>query len=204
MVPSWFPGFQIVVPSLDFPCVTGVRRLGLGIESLNAFLQSLAMKILLALFLLSAAFLNAAEERWQTYTNARFGFRLVHPPGLVASRPPENGDGREFHTKDKEFSLRAYGHFLQKGDTLEKLWNEELKDLGAAVTYKKKGADWYVVSGVKDGTEFYHKTFTKEGNFSAFRITYPHAKAKQYDPWVERIAKSFVPFLKGDFDRIVK
>jgi hypothetical protein len=158
----------------------------------------------IAVVLLALAMAASAEEKWKTYTNARFGFRAVHPPGLVASRAPENGGGQEFHTKDKEFSLATFAHFLQEGDTLEKLWDEEVKQLGKAVTYKKKGDAWYVVSGVKEGTEFYHKTFVKDGNFAAFQITYPHAKAKQYDPWVERIAKEFVAFLPGDYDRVVK
>jgi hypothetical protein len=159
------------------------------------------MKIM-ALLWLALAMTAGAEEKWKTHTNARFGFRLSHPPGLVASRAPDNGGGQEFHTKDKEFSLASFAHFLQEGDTLEKLWAEEVKQLGKAVTYKKKGDSWYVVSGVKDGTEFYHKTYVKDGNFASFQITYPHAKAKQYDPWVEKIAKGFVPFLAGDYDRV--
>lgn len=161
------------------------------------------MKTMAAL-LLALAMTASAEEKWKTYTNARFGFRLSHPPGLVASRAPDNGGGQEFHTKDKEFSVATFAHFLQEGDTLEKLWAEEVKQLGKTVTYKKKGDSWYVVSGVKDGTEFYHKTYVKDGNFASFQITHPQAKAKQYDPWVEKIAKGFVPFLAGDYDRLVK
>ena len=42
------------------------------------------------------------------------------------------------------------------------------------------------------------------GNFASFHITYPHAKAKQYDPWIERIAKEFKPFLKRDYDRVAE
>lgn len=160
-------------------------------------------KIVAVLFL-ALACLAQAEEKWKAYTNARFGFRLVHPPGLVASRAPDNGDGQELHSKDKEFSVAGFAHFVLEDQSLETMWKEELKDLGAAVTYKKKGDDWFVVSGVKDGTEFYHKTYVKNGNFASFHITYPHAKAKQYDPWVELIAKEFVPFLKGDYDRIEK
>ena len=30
----------------------------------------------------------------------------------------------------------------------------------------------------------------------AFLARYPHAKNKTYDPWVEKIAKGFKPFLK--------
>ena len=54
----------------------------------------------------------------------------------------------------------------------------------------------------KDGTEYYHKTVRNGGNWVAFHITYPHAQNAKYDEWVEEIAKRFVPFLEGDYDRI--
>jgi hypothetical protein len=155
-----------------------------------------------ALFLLPLAVF--ADTAWKDYTNPRFGFKISHPSTLLLKPEPTNGQGREFYTKDKEFYLAAYGHFLIDDDSLDKRWSEELKQLGKYTTYKKKEKSWYVVSGVKDGEEFYNQTHVKDGNWVTFRITYPHDKARQYDPWVEKIAKSFVPFLKGDYDRIVK
>lgn len=159
------------------------------------------LSVVFALLLSLAA--GAAESGFKDYTNGRFGFKISYPATLIASADPTNGGGREFHSKDKEFSLATFAHFLN-GATLDSMWNDELKELGSTVTYKKKGENWFVISGVKDGTEFYHKTYVQEGNFASFHITYPHAKAKQYDPVVEKIAKTFVPFLKGDFDRAPK
>lgn len=156
--------------------------------------------LLLALTLLPLA--AGAQTEWKEYVNPRFGFKLSVPANLQAKPEPTNGQGREFFSKDQEFQLAAYAHFLIEDDTLDKRWAEELAELGKFITYKKKAKTWYVVSGVRDGTEFYHQTHVKDGNWATFRITYPHAKAKQYDPWVEKIAKSFVPFLEGDFDRI--
>jgi hypothetical protein len=157
-------------------------------------------KYLLIAVLLLLPLAASADTAWKEYTNARFGFKISYPAGLIASRDPTNGGGREYHSKDHEFSLATSAHFLN-GETLETMWQEELKELGESITYKKKDKDWYVVSGSKGGVEFYHKTHVKDGNFASFQITYPHAKAKQYDPWVEKIAKSFVPFLKGEYDR---
>ena len=94
-------------------------------------------------------------------------------------------------------------HFLVDS-TLDSLWQEDLKEFGNHITYKKKAADWFVISGFKDGAEFYHKVHAKDDNCAELSFRYPHAKAKQYDPWVEKIARSFVPFLKGDYDRIIK
>jgi hypothetical protein len=145
-----------------------------------------------------------AESGWKEYVNARFGFKFSHPSTLVAGRLPTNGGGLIFTSRDKEFEISASGQFMVGDDTLDKRWADELKDLESFVTYKRKAADWYVISGVKDGIEFYHKAFSKNGNGVFLDIDYPHAKAAQYDPWVERITKSFVPFLKGDYDRIEK
>ena len=162
------------------------------------------MRLILALCAALALVTNAAENTWKRYVNARFGFAVDYPPTLVASREPDNGGGREFHTADKDFSLTAVGHFLgavDEAESLETRWQEELRDLGKSVTYKRKTRDWYVVSGVKEGVEYYHKVAVKGRNWAAIRITYPHAKNKLYDPWVERISRSFVPFLQGDYDR---
>ena len=152
------------------------------------------------LLFVSLAAATAAEPGFKDYTNARFGFKISYPAALIAGRDPTNGGGREFHSKDKEFSLATSAHFLN-GSTLDSMWEDELKELGDYITYKKKDKNWYVISGAKDGVEFYHKTHVQGGNFAEFHITYPHAKARQYDPIVEKIAKSFVPFLKGEYDR---
>jgi len=145
-----------------------------------------------------------AEPAWKEYINARFGFKFSHPASLVAGRVPTNGGGLTFSTPDKEFEISAWGYFMVDDDTLEKRWADDLKELGPFTTYQRKAADWYVISGVKNGAEFYHKVFSKNGNGVFLNIDYPHAKAAQYDPWVEKIARSFVPFLKGDYDRIEK
>ncbi len=161
-----------------------------------------AFVIGLILFL---ADVRAAGPKWKKYPNARFGFVLTYPGELIAGPLPANGGGREFHTADGEFSVLANGHFLMAddGDSLEKRWKDELKECGDSVTYKKKVATWYVVSGVgKNGVEYYVKFFVKGSNWAEFRITYPHAKNKKYDLWVAEIEKTFVPFREGDFDRL--
>jgi hypothetical protein len=139
--------------------------------------------------------------KWRKYNNERFGFVLSYPATLTASRAPDNGAGREFHTADGAFSLSAQAQFLSD-NTLESNWNEELNTPGVTITYKKKAKDWHVVSGVtKEGTEYYHKLYAKGRNWVELAMTYPHAQNAKYDKWVEEIAKRFVPFLEGDYDR---
>jgi hypothetical protein len=143
-------------------------------------------------------------ERCNVYVNRRFGFRIKFPVDLIAGRFPQNGAGRAFSTPDHEFSIIAEAHFLPEDDSLERWWKEATESKRDLITFKKKGKSWYVVSGVNEmGIEFYTKFCVKERNWASFTITYPHAKNKKYDPWVENIEKSFVPFLEGkDFDRI--
>lgn len=151
---------------------------------------------------------NGAPATWKEYVNARFGF-LRYPAALVASRAPTNGAGQEFHSADGQFSLAAQGQFLgtvDPDDSLEKRFQDELTARAGTVTYQRKTATWYVLSGVNaNGFEFYHKFFVRGRNWREFTITYPHAQARRYDPWVEKIAKSFVPFpAGGDYDRVIK
>ncbi len=165
------------------------------------------MRTALTLFLLSVPLLFARGEdlSWKKYANARFGFVLTYPATLIAEEEAMNGDGRTFHSSNGDFQLTAMAHFFvpDSGDSFEGRWQEELKMADVDITYKKKSSHWYVVSGVtKDGTEFYHKLMRKGANWAAFHITYPHAKSRIYDPWVDRIAKSFIAFREGDFDRV--
>jgi hypothetical protein len=148
---------------------------------------------------------EAGSTRWRKYENARFGFILAYPASLVGSREPDNGDGREFHSRDREFSVTAVAHFFvpDSGDSFEARWKEEMETPNVTITYKKKTETWYVVSGVsKTGTEYYHKLLTKGANWAAFHITYPHDKREKYAPWVDRIEKEFSPFQEGDYDRL--
>ena len=158
------------------------------------------------LALVTVASAHAEVGAWKQYVNERFGFSLKYPAPLVASPDPVDGAGREYHTPDHEFSVATAAHFLRivdSNESLESHWQEELKDLKNQISYKTKGASWYVVSGVTtNGQVFYHKFFTKGNNWATFHITYPKSKKAKYDSWVTRIAIHFVPFLKGkNYDR---
>jgi hypothetical protein len=143
-------------------------------------------------------------EVWKVYVNPRFGFRIDYPASLKADSPPDNGDGQAFHSPDGKVHLVASAHFLVlPDDTLETRWQAELKKYGNSVTYKKKGEGWYVISGVlPNGVEFYRKLAVQGQNCASFEITYPHRESAKYDRWVERIARSFVPFLPGFIDGV--
>jgi hypothetical protein len=146
------------------------------------------------------------EDQWKTYINGRWGFSLTYPSSLIAGPSPTNGAGQEFHLSSKEVSVAAQGSHTHEdiGETLDHFWRKELSERGDTVTYKLKKDNYYVISGVNsNGYQFYHKVFFFPGRWIEFEITYPHAKNKVYDAWVERIAREFDPSLpdNGAYDR---
>jgi hypothetical protein len=144
-----------------------------------------------------------ANTGWEDCVNERYGFKFSHPSSLIAGPEPGSGDGRVFATEDNEFKITAWGHLLVMDyDPIDKSWAKELSELGPFATYKRKAAQWYVISGLKDGVEFYRKSFFHKDNGVVLVIEYPHARRQLYDPWVVKIEKSFVPFLAGDFNRL--
>lgn len=141
------------------------------------------------------------RDGWMTYENARFGGIIPVPPGMKSDDPPYNGDGQRFHSLDEKVTLVMYGAFNVEGNgDLEKRWKEDLAEEGRTITYKRKTADWFVISGVmKDGTAFYQRYTANSKYIAGWSITYPHAEEKKYSAWVERIAKGYQPRLgKGE------
>lgn len=145
---------------------------------------------------------SGQSELWKVYINKRFGFRIEYPASLEAERPPENGDGQAFRSTDRKVRLVASGGLLV-AFTFEELWQHDLERYGNSVTYRRKGENWYVISGVSsDGVEFYRRLAVQGHNFADFELTYPHSEHAKYDRWVERISRTYVPFLEGAFERL--
>lgn len=140
-------------------------------------------------------------DGWLMYQNPRFGGIIPVPPGLVALRPPYNGDGQAFATPDGKAVLTMWGAFNVDGNgDLERRWKEDLAEPDRTITYKHKAKSWYVISGVrKDGTGFYSRHTANSQYQAGWQLVYPQAEEKKYAPWVERIAKGYDPRLgKGD------
>ena len=145
---------------------------------------------------------NSGEIAWKDYSNGYCRFQ--YPAALVANSEQSDECQRELYTPNKEFMIQLlYRHWVSDEagsdkEALESNWKSELKENDGTITYKKMGSNWYIISGVsKKGMEYYRKLFMKDGNWVLLHIGYPHAKNMSYDPWVERISKSFVPILDG-------
>ncbi|MGV3663453.1 MAG: hypothetical protein ACO1TE_24995 [Prosthecobacter sp.] len=147
---------------------------------------------------------TVGKDGWMLHKNARFGSVLPVPPGMVALRPPDNGDGQTFASADGKVTLAAWGAFNVDGNgDLEPSWQAALAEPGRTITYKVKKAGWYVISGVmKDGTGFYERHTASSKYVAGWKMTYPQAEEKKYSPWVERIAKGYEARLGQGVDRL--
>lgn len=161
-----------------------------------------ALALLLAASITS--FAAAQDEGWRIYRNPRFGFVLPVPPGMQDERPPENGGGQSFVSRDGRVRLVAWGSFNVDGfDDVETRWRQELATEGRTVTYKRKTAGWFVVSGIEaDGSHFYLRHEADAKHSAGWLMTYPAADEARASAWIERIAKGYEARLGQGADRI--
>jgi hypothetical protein len=143
-------------------------------------------------------------DGWLTYRNARFGFLLPVPPGMKALRPPDNGGGQAFQTLDGNVNLVSWASFNVDGlGDVERRWAVELAEGKRTITYKRKTASWYGVSGVdEDGTGFYIRYTADKDYACGWSIAYPQKEEKKYQAWIERIAKDHEPRLGEGADGV--
>jgi len=158
-----------------------------------------AFRILSAATLISLASSGHArseEEAWKTCSTPKTQFVLQIPASLIHSTAP-TATGCSFQTPDGEFTVEAVTQTeaAVEGETLETRMQKEVDLLAGTVAHKKRGDDWFVLSGVTtDGTEYYRKLFANGSQWVTLRITFPRAQNKKYERWVKQIDKNFVPF----------
>ena len=152
-----------------------------------------ATRIALAVCLFTTA-ANAAD--WTSYSNLRFGTAIDTPPGFVNDVPePSNGDGLTFHSIDGKAELLVWGNNLVdedfRADGQLRLKGET--DDGWSISFQKGfGNEKHVFSGSKGERTMYLRSLASCKGTQAlhFRIEYPEAQKRDYDPVVERIGIS--------------
>jgi hypothetical protein len=159
------------------------------------------MRILfVALVLMTAVSAEVfSQTKFSTYKNERFAYSIDYPSNLKMQPPPENGDGRKFVSKDGSVEMLVWGNYNAGDEMWREQYESDLKYFGEKPTYTVLRADWYVISGMKEGKVFYQKVLQrtlhqKLGNFDVFytfTIEYPRSESKLFDPIVKRIASSF-------------
>lgn len=150
------------------------------------------MRWLFALVLmLSPAF---AEAAWRHYENARYGFAIDVPGGLILANESENGDGATFASADGAAELLVWGGFLvdtnMAGEAKSRRAGEE--EDGWTISYATTKRGWFAYSGTKADRIIYAKAVSscKDAAALHFRLEYPKAEKLQYDAMVTRLSKS--------------
>ncbi len=128
---------------------------------------------------------------WEVYVNDRYGTSLTFPADIFApAEPPENGDGRRFHSDDA--TLEVYAWENVEGESAGSLKRRLVGTQGyTEVTYSPSGASWLVLSGYRGDNIFYEKYFFRSGEVHGFGMEFPAAEKPFYAPIVERIEDSF-------------
>ncbi|HVZ13580.1 MAG TPA: hypothetical protein VG894_03880 [Bauldia sp.] len=153
-------------------------------------MQAIRTWLALLLVLAPAA---AAQTRWTTYANARFGTTADYPADLFTRRDPEpeNGDGVRLHSADGRATLTIFGHYNSENDTPARYYESIVDKTG--VTYKTIAKTYYVASGQRGADIFYERCNFRPGDratVDCFELTYPARDKKMWDAIVARISKS--------------
>ena len=156
-------------------------------------------KMIFAAAFLATAFLSsAAAQTYSTYNNARFGYAIDYPKGMVKPQSEStNGDGRVFESADRQIELRVWGSYNALGTTLKQRYADDVKQHACCISYKALLGKTYVLSGLSGERIFYEKTIFKgrDGDtgstYCTFTIAYPRSRKNELDAIVKHIAASF-------------
>ncbi|MEI9926177.1 MAG: hypothetical protein WDN50_24745 [Bradyrhizobium sp.] len=152
-------------------------------------------------FLLAAphgvASAQSQTPRWSTFTGWKFGTTIAYPAnGFSALPEPDAHDGRTFVNPDGARIL-VFASYNPLDETVDSDLASLLKSRDyERVTYKTRGPDWFVLSGLRsvDGHDqvFYEKYLFIPGNkkIHTVVVTYPVELKAVYDPLVGRIGSS--------------
>ena len=136
-----------------------------------------------------AATLSVAEAAQERYVNARFGYSICVPAGLVGQAESANGDGQRFDAADGA-TLIVYASHNALEESLADQRASMIARLGSA-SYQSGGNDWFVVSGRSGETIYYARATLRGGVFTSFEFTYPHAAAARWDAAARELSRCF-------------
>jgi hypothetical protein len=154
---------------------------------------------LLTFLLMLPMAVAAPEISWQTYENPAYGYSVDLPLGLFTGS--SNGDrGVTLLENEGRGQIDVYGA-LNVQDMSPREFERELSkaDRIREVTYSRRGASWFVISGYyrREGDEsddliFYAKfMFSADGRvLAAFEASYPRSDKRRFDPIIERMEDS--------------
>lgn len=138
---------------------------------------------------------------YKTYYNDTYNFSIDYPLEILEPQGESaSGDGQIYKSEDEKATLWVYRDFRDnvsdKPYTIETAYKEDIhKDNpdhpDREITYKKLGANFFVISGFDGNKIFYQKSIMKSGQLYTFLIEYKKKDKEQYKSITERIARSF-------------
>jgi hypothetical protein len=142
----------------------------------------------------AATTIPGPQAGFQTYVNARFGYRIFYPDDFTPQGESDNGDGQVFTGRD-DAELRVWGGYNVLRETPASAMREELRRCSEnqrQVTYRTVGKGFFVVSGYEpDGARiFYLKKIVRPSVQVGFEFVYPVNNRSRYDQEVRVIANS--------------
>lgn len=133
-------------------------------------------------------------NRWESYTNTRYGVMIDYPADLFAIQPPPpDNAGREFTAAPAGARFFIYSHANALNLSVAELQAEDVLDIGDAAAVKQNGRDWYEIVAAKGAETILRRVLLSEGGTMVHRleIAYPMAAAAAFEPIVARMVKSF-------------
>lgn len=120
------------------------------------------------------------SEDFYRYNDYRFNLHSWVPVFLDQVRPPVNGDGCSFRNNDGSVALVVSGSHRNPRYTID---DDYEREIDSSITYKTRGENWYVVSGVKNGDVYYRKRFVGDNVVASLYFSYLYSEKDDYD-WI--------------------
>lgn len=147
--------------------------------------------------LISAAaatlFIATVASAATVYSNGRFGYSVIIPPGFSAIEEAMNGDGGFSKDVNGSAVLAVWGNHITQGNFADEV-AERIRQHrvdGWTITYERQTRRWASWSGSKGNEIFYQRSIPAcDGAVVHFHIEYSRSQAAEYDEIVSNLVQS--------------
>ena len=130
------------------------------------------------------------EIVYDRYCNARYDYCIDYPKDiLIPQGESENGDGQVFQSDDGKRKLTVWGELNVLDETLEIKMEDNLETVEDA--RHELNEDYFIIKGIRNGSNYYQKTKLIEDGFATFLLEYPDDKKGSCEKVVLKISASF-------------
>ena len=134
------------------------------------------------------------SDQFHRYSNGRFHIHTWVPDFMEKAYLPANGDGCTFKSRDGSVVLSVSGSYMIPGQNIDDAYGRETDP---TITYKARGGNWYVTSGIKNGNVYYKKKFFGTKVYASLYFAYPVRDRENYD-WINAVLDAH--FISEDRD----